>query len=72
MINYRVAGSKRIYCASDKAGLSVLEETENGVKSLGNVATPAGAHTLAVDPETHAVWIAYAKEDEAYVARLPT
>lgn len=64
------SGSKRIYCASGRAGLSVLEETETGVKSLGNVATPAGAHTLAVDPDTHAVWIAYAKEDEAYVARL--
>jgi YVTN family beta-propeller protein len=64
------AGNKRIYCASGRAGLSVLEETDHGVKSLGNIATPAGAHTVAVDPATHAVWIAYAKEDDAFIARL--
>jgi hypothetical protein len=34
------------------------------------VTTPAGTHTLAVDPNTHSVWIAFAKGEESYVAEL--
>jgi hypothetical protein len=64
------AGNKRIYCASGQGKLTVLEETDAGVKSLGDVVTPAGAHTLAVDPATHSVWIAYAKGTAAYVTEL--
>jgi len=63
-------GNKRIYCASGKSGLSVAEETADGVRSLGNITTPTGAHTLAVDPATHAVWIAYVKENESFVCEL--
>jgi DNA-binding beta-propeller fold protein YncE len=61
---------KRIYCASGRSGLSVLEETADGVTLLGTIATPAGAHTVAVDPATHAVWIAYAKENESFISKL--
>jgi DNA-binding beta-propeller fold protein YncE len=63
-------GNRRIYCASGKSGLSVAEETADGVRLLGNIATPTGAHTLAVDPATHAVWIAYVKENESFVCKL--
>ncbi|HEX4200803.1 MAG TPA: YncE family protein, partial [Chthoniobacterales bacterium] len=62
--------NKRIYCASGRSGLSVLEETADGLRLLGNIATPGGAHTLALDPATHAVWIAYAKENESFVCKL--
>jgi DNA-binding beta-propeller fold protein YncE len=62
--------NKRIYCPSGKSGLSVLEETTNGVKLMGNITIPAGAHTLAIDPATHDVWIAYGNENEAFVVRL--
>lgn len=47
--------NKRIYCACAGA-ISVLEETDDGVKLIENVPAPKGAHTLAVDPQTHAVW----------------
>jgi DNA-binding beta-propeller fold protein YncE len=63
-------GNKRIYCASGSQGLSVLEETNDGVKLLKNVQTPAGTHTLAVDPKTHAVWIAYSENGKSFVRRL--
>jgi DNA-binding beta-propeller fold protein YncE len=63
-------GNKRIYCAAGQGKLTVLQETEAAVKSLGNVATPAGTHTLAVDSNTHSVWIAFAKGEESYVAEL--
>ena len=65
------AGNQRIYCASGgQSKLSVLEETVDGAKSLGNVETPKGTHTLAVDPETHSVWIAFPKEGASYIAEL--
>jgi len=63
-------GNQRIYCASGQGKLSVLEETVEGAKSLGDVETAKGAHTLAVDPDTHSVWIAFAKEGVAYIAEL--
>jgi DNA-binding beta-propeller fold protein YncE len=63
-------GNQRIYCASGQGKLSVLQETVEGAKSLGEVETPKGAHTLAVDPDTHSVWIAFAKEGVAYIAEL--
>src|SRR5260221_4503583 len=46
-------GNQRIYCASGQGKVSVLQDTEEAAKSLGVVATPAGAHTLAGDPKTH-------------------
>jgi DNA-binding beta-propeller fold protein YncE len=63
-------GNKRIYCASGSQGLSVLEETDDGVKLLGNIQTPPGTHTLAVDPKTHAVWVAYSEGGKSFVKRL--
>jgi DNA-binding beta-propeller fold protein YncE len=62
--------NNRIYCASGKSGLSVVEVTADGLRLIGNIATPAGAHTLAVDPPTHAVWIAYAKENQSFLCKL--
>ena len=63
-------GNERIYCASGQGKLSVLQETVEGAKSLGEIETPKGAHTLAVDPDTHSVWIAFAKDGAAYIAEL--
>jgi DNA-binding beta-propeller fold protein YncE len=63
-------GNQRIYCASGQGKLSVLEETVDGAKSVGDVETPKGTHTLAVDPETHSVWIAFPKEGASYIAEL--
>jgi len=63
-------GNQRIYCASGQGKLSVLEETVEGAKSLGEVETAKGAHTLAVDPDTHSVWIAFPKDGVAYIAEL--
>ena len=64
------AGNKRIYCASSSGQISVLEETADGATNIGNVKTAPGAKTIAVDPKTHAVWIAYADKQAAYVRKL--
>jgi len=63
-------GNQRIYCAAGEGKLTVLQETKEAVKSLGDVATPAGTHTLAVDPKTHSVWIAFAKGEDSFVTEL--
>lgn len=62
------ASNKRVYCAC--AGvISVVQETEDGATLLGNVPAPKGAHTLAVDPGTHAVWISYADDHDSYLQK---
>jgi YVTN family beta-propeller protein len=63
-------GKNRLYCASSSGQVSVLEETADGMKNLGTVKTAPGAKTITFDPKTHAVWIAYADKEAAYVRKL--
>lgn len=60
---------QRIYCAS-RGFISVVQETANGVRSLGNVPAPRGAHTLAVDPATGAVWVCYSNPSGSYLEKF--
>lgn len=62
-------GNKRIYCACRDA-ISVAEETDAGLRFIGNVPTPPRAHTLTVDPQTHAVWTCYADKQNSYLLKL--
>jgi hypothetical protein len=48
----------------------VVDVTADGLKLIGKIATPPGAHSVAVDPVTHAVWIAYVKENESFLCKL--
>ena len=41
-----------------------------GAVLLGNVAVPPRAHTIAVDPKTHAVWISYGTPQDSHLLRL--
>lgn len=61
------ADKNRIYCASSAGVLSVVEETADGLKTLGDVKTSSGCHSVAVDPKTHAVWVAYGANDSSYI-----
>ncbi len=60
---------RRIYCAS-RGFVSVVQETAAGVRSLGDVPSPKGAHTLAVDPATGDVWVAYKNTTGSYLQRF--
>ena len=62
-------GTKRIYCACQGA-ISVVQETDDGLKDLGSVATPKGCHTITVDNKTHAVWTCYSDAKESYLLKL--
>jgi DNA-binding beta-propeller fold protein YncE len=63
--------NKRIYCASH-GFISVVQETADGVRPLGDVPSPTGAHTLAVDPTTGDVWVCYTDASSSYLERFTT
>lgn len=66
-------GLKRVYCACGQTGMiSVVQETATGGKSLGDVRSAKGAHTITVDPQSHAVWVCYSDARNSYLqAFLP-
>ena len=63
-------GAGRVYCAAGAGQVAIVAETEAGAQLAGLVPVPRGAHTLTVDPKTHAVWIAYGGEQTDFVMKL--
>lgn len=59
--------SHRIYCASGTGRIAILELTGGMLVTLGEVPSSEGCHSIAVDPQTHKVWIAYAKGEQSFV-----
>lgn len=57
-------GTGRLYIPS--SGRLVVVQTSDG-KVLGEAPIPKGCHSVAVDPSTHLVWIAYADDKASYV-----
>ncbi len=57
----------RIYCASNTGKINVFTLEKEQLTSVGEVASAAGAKSIAVDPKTHTVWVAYAKGDASFV-----
>ena len=51
----------RAYCASRQGKISVVAVAADKLTALGDVADATGAGNIAVDPNTHTVWIAYSK-----------
>ncbi len=60
---------QRVYCAS-RGFISVVQETADGARILANVPAPRGAHTLAVDSATGAVWISYSNPTGSYLEKF--
>ncbi len=63
-------GRRRVYCASSIGLLSVVQETDTGARHLADITVPRRTHSVAVDPTTHNVWIAYGADDNDYVLKL--
>jgi DNA-binding beta-propeller fold protein YncE len=63
-------GTQRVYCASGTGLLSVVQETTTGLVALPDVIVPEHAHTVAVDPSTHAVWISYGGSQTDFIMQL--
>ncbi len=52
------AGLHRIYTANSAGSMTVIEQSDQGTyRVLDTVHTRAGGHTLAIDPETHRVYV---------------
>lgn len=60
------ARARRLYCPSSGRLVVVKVSGQSGTV-LGSIAIPKGTHSVAVDPHTHWVWIAYADKDHSYV-----
>jgi DNA-binding beta-propeller fold protein YncE len=57
----------RVYCASGTGKIGVIGLESGVLTALGEVPSSEGCHSIAVDPKTHTVWIAYAKGDASFV-----
>ncbi len=60
-------GLRRAYGASGTGVISVVSVDQNKLTLVGSISSHAGTHSVAVDPTTHTVWIAYADKDKAFV-----
>jgi len=61
---------RRLYCASGDGQLSVVDVRTPHIALIATIAVPRGAHTVALDPQTGAVWLSYGTEHDDYVMRL--
>jgi DNA-binding beta-propeller fold protein YncE len=57
----------RVYCASGLGTISVVGLDHQRLAPLSSLTSSLGAHSIAVDSQTHTVWIAFAKNDKAYI-----
>jgi len=66
--------NRRLYCASSPKGepsqVSVVQESASGMTLLGSVPVPPGTHTLAVDPQTHHVWVSSAGDKDSLLTEM--
>ncbi len=62
------APARRLYCPSSGRLVTVgVAGDSDAATVLGSVTIPPGTHSVAVDPRTHRVWIAYADNHHSYV-----
>ena len=64
------AARNRLYCPSSSGKMTVLDTGNHAVKRIGDVATAKGARAIALDPETHAVWLAYTEAGRCFVHKF--
>jgi DNA-binding beta-propeller fold protein YncE len=63
-------GLNRVYCAGGAGTMSILDVEADKLTPLESVSTPSGTHSVAVDPNTHKVWIVFAKGKQAFAEAL--
>jgi hypothetical protein len=57
----------RVYCASGLGTISVVGLERQRLAALPSLTGSVGAHSIAVDSQTHTVWIAFAKNNKSYL-----
>lgn len=61
----------RVYCASGMAILNVVAVSSDKLAISAVLSTSPGAHSVAVDSQTHIFWIAFARDKEAFIQSFP-
>lgn len=60
------SAEERLYCPSSGQLIMVDTHSDSG-KVIGSIRIPPGTHSVAVDPDTHWVWIAFANRSGSFV-----
>ena len=60
-------GLHTAYCPSKEGEIAVVKVSAAKLTALGSVPDERGARSIAVDPSTHTVWIAYDRGDVCFV-----
>ena len=60
-------GLHRVYCASGLGTISTVSLHHKKLTPLASTFSAQGAHSIAVDTNTHTVWIAFAKDGQPFI-----
>jgi DNA-binding beta-propeller fold protein YncE len=61
---------QRLYCPGNKGSMTIVDAKGQATKVLGTVPIDEGVKAVAVDPVTHAVWIAYPANGISYARKF--
>ncbi len=61
------AGLHRVYCASRKGKIAIVDVEKDKLVPAGEAPSSDGARSIAVDAKTHTVWIAYTQGEAGVV-----
>lgn len=64
------AATQRVYSACGSGKICVTQDAPSGLTSLGEVDSPAGAKTIALDAKGRALWVAYGNASGSYIQRF--
>jgi DNA-binding beta-propeller fold protein YncE len=62
-------GKNRLYCPGQNGVMTVLDTSNGSLQELGAADILNGVKTVAVDPVTHAVWLAYSASGKCYARK---
>jgi DNA-binding beta-propeller fold protein YncE len=60
----------RLYCPGGSGKLAVFDTRGNFLRLLGEITTVRGAKSIAIDPATHAVWLAYTEGGKCFARKF--
>jgi len=62
--------TQRAYGASGLGVISVIQVDKDKLSALPSINSAPGAHSIAVDAQTHSVWIVFAKDNKSFVEKF--
>ena len=62
-------GKNRLYCPGQNGVMTVLDTSNGSLNEIGRFEIAEGVKTAAIDPVTHAVWLAYNADGKSYARK---